>query len=208
MDMQSPCRAGPTHCAWLCSRLLICPLETTLLVKSAPARPVRLAVDIGGTFTDLQVFDARSGACASLKTATTPDDPSIGLVTAVKEAARRFGFGLADVGYLLHGTTIATNAVLERKLPPGALVTTARFEDVLEIGRHYRREVYAINPKVPPALIPRDRRIGIQERITADGSVAEPLTDRALGKLTDQLAALEVAAIAVCLINAYRNTSH
>jgi N-methylhydantoinase A len=187
---------------------VLCPLETTLLVKSAPARPVRLAVDIGGTFTDLQVFDARSGACASLKTATTPDDPSIGLITAVKEAARRFGFGLADVGYLLHGTTIATNAVLERKLPPGALVTTARFEDVLEIGRHHRREVYAINPKAPPALIPRDRRIGIQERITADGSIAQPLTHRALGKLADQLAALEVAAVAVCLINAYRNPAH
>ena len=68
-------------------------------------------------------------------------------MTGIKEAARRDGFALADIGYLLHGTTIATNAVLERKLPKGALVTTAGFEDVLEIGRHYRREVYALNPQ-------------------------------------------------------------
>jgi N-methylhydantoinase A/oxoprolinase/acetone carboxylase beta subunit len=87
--------------------------------------PVRIAVDIGGTFTDLQIFDTRSGAITSLKTPTTPEDPSLGLMTGIKEAAARDGFALADIGYLLHGTTIATNAVLERKLAKGALVTTA-----------------------------------------------------------------------------------
>src|SRR5262249_21082657 len=141
-------------------------------------------------------------------TATTPEDPSIGLMIGVKEAARRHGFALADVGYLLHGTTIATNAVLERKLPAGALVTTANFEDVLEIGRHYRREIYAINPKAPPALIPRDRRIGVNERVTADGSIATALTDGALAELVERLAALDIAAVAVCLVNSYRNPSH
>ena len=141
--------------------------------------PVRIGVDIGGTFTDLQVFDVRSGAISSFKTPTTPEDPSIGLLTGIKEAASRNGFALADVGYLLHGTTIATNAVLERKLPKGALVTTAGFEDVLEIGRHYRREVYALNPQQPPTLIPRDCRIGITERVRADGNVEVPLTSAA-----------------------------
>ena len=81
--------------------------------------PVRIAVDIGGTFTDLQIFDARTGAITSLKTLTTPEDPSIGLMAGIEEAAARDGFALADIGYLLHGTTIATNAVLERKLAPG-----------------------------------------------------------------------------------------
>jgi N-methylhydantoinase A len=179
-----------------------------VLVQTTSARPVRLAVDIGGTFTDLQIFDARTGTLASLKTATTPEDPSLGLIFGVKEAARRHGFALADVGYLLHGTTIATNAVLERKLPAGALVTTANFEDVLEIGRHYRREVYAINPQPPPALIPRDRRIGIDERVRADGSIATALTERALAELAERLAAIDVAAVAVCLINSYRNPAH
>ena len=167
--------------------------------------PVRIAVDIGGTFTDLQIYDERSRALTSLKTPTTPEDPSIGLLTGIKEAAAKGSFTLDDVGYLLHGTTIATNAVLERKLARGALVTTKRFEDVAEIGRHYRREVYALNPKVPPSLIPRDRRLGIEERTRADGSIETALTTAALDALLAKLDALDVEAVAVCLINAYRN---
>ena len=142
--------------------------------------PVRVGIDVGGTFTDFQIFDARTGAISSFKTLTTPDDPSIGLMTGLKAGGPAQGFALADIGYLLHGTTIATNAVLERKLAKGALVTTARFEDVIEIGRHYRREIYSLNPRVPPTLIPRDRRIGIEERIRADGTVETPLTTAAI----------------------------
>ena len=172
------------------------------------AAPVRIAVDIGGTFTDLQIFDARSGAITSLKTPTTSDDPSQGLMTGIKEAAARFQFAFSDIGYLLHGTTIATNAVLERKLARGALVTTARFEDVLEIGRHYRREIYALNPDVPPALIPRDRRVGVAERIRADGSVETSLEHNALEALGAKLDQIEPATVAVCLLNAYINPEH
>ena len=104
-------------------------------------RPIRIAVDIGGTFTDLQILDARLGVAQAWKTPTTPEDPSLGLLTGVKEASERFGFALSDVGLLLHGTTIATNAVLERKLARGVLLTTAGFEDVLEINRHVRRDI-------------------------------------------------------------------
>src|SRR5262245_7635607 len=129
-------------------------------------------------------------------------------MTGIKEAAARDGFCLADIGYLLHGTTIATNAVLERKLAKGALVTTACFEDVLEIGRHYRREIYALNPQVPPALIPRDRRIGIEERIRADGSVEVALGEAALEELAARLDALDVTTVAVCLLNSYVNAAH
>ncbi|MFC7539515.1 hydantoinase/oxoprolinase N-terminal domain-containing protein [Siccirubricoccus deserti] len=114
-------------------------------------RPIRIAVDIGGTFTDLQVLDGRSGAVQAWKTPTTPEDPSIGLLRGVTEAAARFGFALEEVGLLLHGTTIATNAVLERKLARGVLLTTAGFEDVLEINRHVRRELYAVDPDPFPA---------------------------------------------------------
>src|SRR6185436_6325775 len=120
--------------------------------------------------------DARTGATSGFKTLTTPEDPSVGLMTGIRQAAQLNGFALADVGYLLHGTTIATNAVLERKLAKGALVTTAGFEDVVEIGRHYRREIYSLNPRVRPALIPRDRRIGVEERIRADGTIEKPVT--------------------------------
>ena len=174
--------------------------------KTVP--PVRIAADIGGTFTDLQILDARSGAITNLKTPTTPEDPSIGLMTGIAEAAARDKFVFSDIGYLLHGTTIATNAVLERKLARGTLVTTAGFEDVLEIGRHYRREIYSLNPQVPPALIPRDRRVGIAERIRADGSVETALTEGALEALAARLDRLEVATVAVCLLNAYVNSEH
>src|SRR5690606_9739077 len=129
--------------------------------------PIRAGIDIGGTFTDLQIHDPRQGRILSHKVPTTPEDPSIGLIAGLKRASERYGFQLRDIGYVLHGTTIATNAVLERKLPRGALVTTKGFEDVLEIGRHSRREIYSIRPQPVPPLIERRLRFGIAERITA-----------------------------------------
>jgi N-methylhydantoinase A/oxoprolinase/acetone carboxylase beta subunit len=177
-------------------------------MQSRTQPPVRIAVDVGGTFTDLEILDTRSGAITSLKTPTTPQDPSIGLMTGIREAAARDAFAFADIGYLLHGTTIATNAVLERKLPRGALVATAGFTDVLEIGRHYRREIYALNPEVPPALIPRNRRVGVNERIRADGSIETPLTRGGLDALGAELDSLDVETVALCLINAYVNPAH
>ena len=138
-------------------------------------KPIRIAVDIGGTFTDLQILDARSGAVHAWKTPTTPEDPSIGLMAGVAEAAARFGFALGEVGLLLHGTTIATNAVLQRQLARGVLLTTAGFEDVLEITRHVRKELYILDPDPFPCLISRDRRLGVLERMRADGGVELPL---------------------------------
>ena len=136
---------------------------------SIETRPVRVGTDIGGTFTDLEIFDTRTRRIASHKVPTTPEDPSIGLMTGLKEAGERFGFGLQDIGYLLHGTTIATNAVLQRKFPDGALVTTAGFEDVLEIGRHSRRDIYSVKPRpAPPPDCPQSpawhRRAHRQQR--------------------------------------------
>jgi N-methylhydantoinase A len=169
-------------------------------------RPVRIAVDIGGTFTDLQILDARQGRVVAWKTPTTPADPSDGLLTGVREAASRFGFALSDVGLLLHGTTIATNAVLERKLARGALLTTAGFEDVLEITRHFRRDIYGLAPDPFPCLIPRDLRFGVPERMRADGSVETLLADLepVLGRLRDA----QPEAIAIGLLHAYANPTH
>jgi N-methylhydantoinase A len=170
------------------------------------ARPVRIAVDIGGTFTDLQILDARHGRVVAWKTPTTPADPSEGLMTGVREAAERFGFALSDVGMLLHGTTIATNAVLERKLARGVLLTTAGFEDVLEITRHFRRDVYGLAPDPLPCLIERDMRLGVAERLRADGSVETPLGD--VSAVIARLKALKPEAIAIGLLHAYANPAH
>jgi N-methylhydantoinase A/oxoprolinase/acetone carboxylase beta subunit len=172
----------------------------------ADTRPVRIAVDIGGTFTDLQILDARQGRVAAWKTPTTPADPSEGLLRGVREAADRFGFALAEVGLLMHGTTIATNAVLERRLARGVLLTTAGFEDVLEITRHVRRDIYGLAPDPFPCLIERDRRFGVPERMRADGSVETPLGD--LAPVLARLRAAEPEAVAIGLLHAYANPAH
>lgn len=167
---------------------------------------VRIGIDIGGTFTDLQVLDERTGAFGSVKTPTTPADPSEGLLNGLMEAAARFGFGLPDISLLLHGTTIATNAVLERKLAHGVLLTTAGFEDVLEIGRHARTDVYGLRQTRPAPLIPRACRLGVAERMRADGSVAQDLTDAAMADAAAGVAGAET--VAITLLNANVNPAH
>jgi N-methylhydantoinase A len=174
--------------------------------KSNPA--IRVAVDIGGTFTDLEILEERSGALHSLKVPTTPADPSIGLIEGIEAAARQIGFGLGDIRLLLHGTTIATNAVLQRRLPTGALVTTEGFEDVLEIGRHVRRDIYSLRPKREPALVPRDRRLGVAERIRGDGSIEQALDPNAIERVAAAVSRLGAETVAVSLINAFVNPAH
>ncbi|WP_159994588.1 hydantoinase/oxoprolinase family protein [Roseomonas sp. 18066] len=174
----------------------------------SPEPFIRIGIDIGGTFTDLQILDERSGALRSLKTPTTPEDPSIGLITGLNEAATRYGFGLADIRILLHGTTIATNAVLERRLAKGVLLTTAGFEDVLEIGRHSRKDIYGLKPHHDAPLIPRDRRLGVAERIRGDGAVERAIDPASIAPLLAQLDALGAEAVAICLLNAHVNPAH
>lgn len=170
--------------------------------------PIRIAVDIGGTFTDLQILDERDGRIVSHKVPTTTEDPSRGLMEGIRGAASRYGFTLDDVGYMLHGTTIATNAVLERRLPGGALVTTLGFEDVLEIGRHNRRDVYAVWPQPQPVLIPRDRRLGLKERMTARGKAEIPISPDDVAEVITALGRMEIEAVAICLLHAYANPAH
>ncbi len=166
----------------------------------------RIGVDVGGTFTDLMVLDERSGAVHVLKTPTTPADPSDGLLAGIAAAAERFGLEPEEVGFILHGTTIATNAVLERKLPRGALIANRGFSDVLEIGRHVRREPYTLKPAPQTVLIPRDRRYGVEGRIRWDGSEETPLDEAGIGRIGAELAGVD--AVAVAFLHAYRNPAH
>jgi N-methylhydantoinase A len=169
---------------------------------------VRVAVDIGGTFTDLEILEERTGGLHSLKVPTTPADPSVGLIEGVQTAARQIGFAPRDIRLLLHGTTIATNAVLQRRLPAGALIATEGFEDVLEIGRHVRRDIYSLRPKREPALVPRDRRLGVAERIRSDGSIERALDPRDIERVARAIAELGVETVAIALINSFANPSH
>ncbi len=169
---------------------------------------IRIGIDIGGTFTDLQILDEASGAVNSLKTPTTPDDPSVGLIAGIEDAAHRFGFDIGAIRYLLHGTTIATNAVLERKLARGLLVTTDGFRDVLEIGRHVRRDVYGLRPQRAAPLIPRDRRFGIDERMRADGTAERALAPASLDPVLACIGSQRIDTVAVCLLNSNANPAH
>lgn len=169
---------------------------------------IRIAVDIGGTFTDIEIMDVASGAIHQIKTPSTPKDPSIGLLTGIREASRNFGFALPAVRHLLHGTTIATNAVLERKLPVGAIVTTAGFEDVMQIGRHGRTDVYAITLAQPEPLVPRRLCVGVRERVGADGRILTPLDEESVRGVAAALKRAGVKSVAVCLLHAYANPAH
>ncbi|MSP67957.1 MAG: hydantoinase/oxoprolinase family protein [Alphaproteobacteria bacterium] len=171
-------------------------------------RRVRIAVDIGGTFTDLQILDEATGAASEIKTATTPADPTRGLLEGIREGGLRFGFGPGNVGLLLLGTTIATNAILQRRFPPCALVTTAGFEDVLEIGRHMRRDIYGLYAEERIELIPRQHRFGVPERIGAGGRVQVPLDEVAATDLAKSIASIGVPAVAICLLNSFLNPVH
>ena len=172
------------------------------------ARRVRIAVDVGGTFTDFQILDEATGETFALKTPTTPDDPSEGLLAGLHAAADQHAFKLSEVSAILHGTTIATNAVLQRRLPKGALITTAGFEDVLEIGRHFRRDVYASKAEPRAILIPRAWRLGVKERVLATGVVETPLDKSAIIRMAEKLASGGIQCVAVCLLHAYVNPQH
>jgi N-methylhydantoinase A len=169
---------------------------------------IRIAVDIGGTFTDLECIDEVTGTAHSFKTPTTPADPAIGLVNAITGAAARYGFAIDDISLLIHGTTIATNAVLTRRLPVCALITTAGFEDVLEIGRHARRDIYGLRPEERTVLAARRHRFGVRERMAANGSVLTPLDMPDLDRIIDAIAASGAEVLAVSLLNGYVNPAH
>jgi N-methylhydantoinase A len=170
-----------------------------------PTPRITIAVDIGGTFTDLEFRESSTGAAHSLKSPTTPDNPARGLTDAIALAGSRFGFTNADIALILHGTTIATNAVLTRDLPAGALVTTEGFEDVLEIGRHARTDIYALRGPDRSILIPRRHRFGAPGRIGAAGEVVREIDLAALDATIERIAGTGVKAVAICLLNAYAN---
>ena len=171
-------------------------------------KTIRIAADIGGTFTDLQIMDLGSGAIHDFKSPTTPHDPAVGLLGALTAAAKKFDFALGDIAMLLHGSTIATNAVLERKLPEGALITNQGFTDVLEIGRHMRHNVYALKAEPRSLLIPRQRRYGVAGRVLADGSIETPLDAEAVGAIGEKLVQDGITTVAIMFLHAYRNPVH
>lgn len=171
-------------------------------------RRYRVGVDIGGTFTDLVLMDDATGRTVPGKVLTTYPDASRGVEAGLVQLLKDAGAAPADVTTLVHGTTLVTNALIERKGAPTALLTTAGHRDTLEIRRESRYDMYDIFLEMPEPLVPRHRRYGVNERIHADGAVARPLDAEQVKGLIAELQALGVQAVAVSFLHSYKNPAH
>jgi N-methylhydantoinase A len=168
----------------------------------------RIGIDIGGTFTDLLLVDDATGDVTIVKTLTTPADPSTAVDTAVREALAASGTAAAAVGNVIHGTTLVTNAIIERKGAPTALITTCGFRDALEIRREHRYDMYDLSLEPPRDIVPRYLRFEITERMLSDGTVLRDLDEQEVDRLVAGIVSRGITAIAVSLLHAYRNPIH
>ena len=173
---------------------------------------IRVAFDIGGTFTDFVLHNDGNGEGASrthvLKIPSTPDDPSVAVMAGLEQLLSRAGISGGAVDGVLHATTVATNAVLERKGAATGLITTKGFRDVLIIGRQKRYETYDLYMAKPEPLVPRRLIVEVTERIDHDGAVVTPLDVGSIDQAIDTLRAAGVETIAVSLLHAYANPAH
>ena len=170
---------------------------------------VEVGVDIGGTFTDVVCLTPDSQV-RLVKIPTTKGDPSIAVLKAVRHMQEAWGIAPADIVRFAHGTTIATNAVLERKVAKIGLITTEGFRDVLEVGRQFRNAMYDVilQPETPGFLAPGALRKEVPERISGTGAVVTPLDEAALGRAVEALVAENVEGIAVCFLFSFLNPMH
>ncbi len=175
---------------------------------TAESGGVRVGVDIGGTFTDIMVLDAGAGNFHIGKTLTTPDDPGRAVTDGLAETLRAAGLTPGVVSRIVHGTTLVTNAIIERKGVKTGLITTAGFRDAVEIGKEHRYDLYDIFLELPEPLVPRRLRLELNERLLADGTVMTPVDRSEVQALATHLQEQGVEAVAVALLHSYRNPEH
>jgi N-methylhydantoinase A len=173
--------------------------------KTQTARAIRVGVDTGGTFTDFVC--KLSNRLLVFKVPSTPADPSIAVVAGLNRIAELAGANLRDIE-VVHGTTVGTNALLQRRGARTALITTRGFEDVLSIGRQARQELYNLDAVRAPPLVPDGLRFGVHERIAASGEVLEALEDDQLDALVAKLEAAEVESVAISLLFSFVHPEH
>jgi N-methylhydantoinase A len=166
----------------------------------------RLGVDIGGTFTDVAL--EVGGRCYSAKILTTPEAPEQAVIEVIRRVLGEAGLSPADLSIIIHGTTLATNAIIERKGAKTALLTTEGFRDTIEIRHENRFEQYDVNIDLPPPLVPRRLRFPVRERVDAQGRVLVPLDEAALAPIIAHLAAERVEAVAIGFLHSFMNPAH
>lgn len=168
----------------------------------------RIGVDIGGTFTDFALFDARASRIAIHKRLTTPDDPARAVIEGCLALTNQAKVSPADVVEIVHGTTLVTNAVIERRGAKTGMLATQGFPDIMDMGFERRYDLFDLRIKYPQPLVPRSLRLEVDERMRFDGSIERPLNEAGVVAAAKQFKALGVEAVAVCFIHAYANPDH
>ena len=167
-----------------------------------------LGVDTGGTFTDFVALNARTGEIATFKVPSVPEDPARAVLAGVERLRDRHGVDPARIGRFIFGTTVATNAVLERKGARTALAATRGTRDVIEIQRLWRSHLFDLYIRKPPPLVPRRWRFEVDERIGARGEVVTALTEEEAGRIAERIAEGGFEAVAVCGLFSFLNPAH
>jgi N-methylhydantoinase A len=168
----------------------------------------RLGIDIGGTFTDATLLDEVTGTVHNAKVSTTPPDPAQGFMEAARRVLREAGVAPADVRFVVHATTVATNAIIEGKVAPTGFITTDGFRDMLEIARQVRPSLYDLLFEKPKPLVPRHRCFGVPERLGPRGEVLRALDEESVRQVAERLRQEGVESVAVCLLHAHVNPAH
>ncbi|WP_264214357.1 hydantoinase B/oxoprolinase family protein [Leisingera thetidis] len=168
----------------------------------------RVGFDIGGTFTDFVLYDGENASVTLHKRLTTPQDPSEAALKGLEELLAMQDISHGDVSEIVHGTTLVTNAVIERKGAPVGLITTHGFRDILEMGTEQRYDIYDLFVAFPDPMVSRDLRMEVEERITAAGEVVTALDEDAVRRAAKALAAQGCEAVAVVFMHAYANPEH
>ena len=168
----------------------------------------RIGIDSGGTFTDICLFDEQSGRVAVWKVSSTPSDPSHAVAEGVAEALVQVAAETSDVSYFGHGTTVATNALIQHRGALTGLITSEGFRDLLEIGRQKRPDLYDLQADKPPALVERRLRREVPERLLYDGRVETALDEAAVRDAVRVLREAGVEAVAICFLYSFLDTAH
>ncbi len=168
----------------------------------------RIGVDSGGTFTDVCMFDDVRGTLQIWKVPSTPADPSLGITNGVVEGLETVGARAADIQFLGHGTTVATNALIELRGVKTGLVVSDGFRDLLEIGRQKRPSLYDMLAEKPQDLVTRDLRLEVKERLRFDGSVELALDETALRQAVTAMRDADVKSVAICFLYGFLNNAH
>ncbi|MDF0596850.1 hydantoinase/oxoprolinase family protein [Psychromarinibacter halotolerans] len=169
---------------------------------------LRVGADTGGTFTDITFFDPATQKLTVWKVSSTTGDPSEAIATGIREGLEHYGRDAGEIGYVGHGTTVATNALITGQFARTAMATTKGFRDVIEIRRQMRPDLYDLQQVKPAPLIPRDMRFELDERVDFDGSVRQPLDPEAVRALAREMKAQDVEAVAVGFLFSYLFPGH